>query len=376
MKYKNQRIRAVSIIVFLILFSSLLTGCWSARELNESALVAGVGFDKDGDQYKMTVQILQPLKLTPNARTKSSNATYITSETGQSIFGIIRTFPHKTARKLFWSHAHVFVIGRDLAQQSVTETLDWFYRNQELRPLSYVVLSATSAADVLESKTELNPIGAYGVANIVSVLTDTSDAPRVDLMDFMALSASPVHAAYMPELNQLEVIGTGVFLHDRLVGELSLAESKGLTSLIGKVGGGHMTIPSLTNPSQHMAVEIIHGGAKRSVQLIHGEPAVLYQLNYVVDIAEDPNLFPHDTQTFNEIEHRVEMLVQQDAMQCIAKVKSYHADVIGTGEAIELRYPQIWKRLEKNWTDEFPRVPISVDVTVHLRHEGIIQGSI
>jgi len=375
MSKKRQLLRSTSALGFLVLTPLLLTGCWSARELNQSALVAGAGFDKENEKYKMTIQILQPLKLTPKTRGQSPSATYVTSETGQTVFETIRTFPHKTNRKLFWSHCQIFVIGHDLASESITKTLNWFYRNQELRPLSFIILSEGKASDVIKAKSSLNPIAAYDVADTVKTLSDTSDAPIVNLMDFMQMVASPVKAAYMPEINKFEVVGTGVFLHDRLVGELNLDESKGLLSLNGEVKSGQITVPALTGHGDRMTVEIIHGGAKKEVRFIHGKPTVNYHLNYVVDTADDPYLFKHDEPTFHEIERRVGEQIKQDAVQCIEKVKSYHADVIGAGEAIEHKNPRIWEHIAKNWPDEFPQVPIQVDVNVHLRHEGIIQGS-
>ncbi|UOF89076.1 Ger(x)C family spore germination protein [Fodinisporobacter ferrooxydans] len=372
---KKQLFRSTCTIAFLLLVPFLLTGCWSSRELNRSALVAGAGFDKENEKYKMTIQILQPLKLIPKTRGQSKTATFITNETGQTVFETIRTFPHKTTRKLFWSHCQIFVIGREMAQESIPQTLDWFYRNQELRPLSFIILSKDKASDVIKAKTPLNPIAAYDVADTVKTLTDTSDAPIVHLMDFMAQVSSPVEAAYMPEMSKSEIVGTGVFLHDRLVGVLNLDESKGLLSLNGQVKSGQITVPAIKDHGKHMTVEIIDESTKKEARFKNGKPEVSYHLNYVVDIADDPYLFKHDDQTFHKIERLVEQRVKQDAVRCINKVKSYHADVIGAGEEIERQDPRIWERLVKNWEDKFPHIPIHVDVKVHVRHEGIIQGS-
>lgn len=375
MSSKTKRLRFASALSFLAFSPLLLSGCWSSRELNRSALVAGAGFDKEGGKYELSIEILRPLKLIPKARGQSQNVTYVTTETGRTVFETIRTFPHKTTRKLFWSHCEVFVIGHDLANESITQTLDWFYRNQELRPLSFVVLSAGKASDVISTTTPLNPIGSYDAGDTVRTLRDTSDAPSVNLMDFMQKVASPVAAAYMPEIDKIEVVGTGIFLHDRLVGDLNVEESKGLVSLVGQVKSGQLTIPALAGHDQYMTVEIIHAGVKKAVRFTQGKPEVTYHLNYVVDIADDPNEFEHDESTFHEIERRVGEEIIRNADGCIAKLKSYHADVIGTGEEIEHKNPRIWGRLVKNWPEEFPDVPIRVDVRVHLRHEGLIQGS-
>lgn len=43
----------ISIVVFV-------TGCWNRRELNELAIAVGMGIDKSGDQYEVSVQVVEP----------------------------------------------------------------------------------------------------------------------------------------------------------------------------------------------------------------------------------------------------------------------------------------------------------------------------
>ncbi len=38
----------------------LLTGCWNRRELNELAIAVGMGIDKHGDQFRVSVQVVDP----------------------------------------------------------------------------------------------------------------------------------------------------------------------------------------------------------------------------------------------------------------------------------------------------------------------------
>lgn len=48
----------------MVLFGFLAPGCWSARELNERALVVGVGIDPSElpGQFDFTFQILKPAR--------------------------------------------------------------------------------------------------------------------------------------------------------------------------------------------------------------------------------------------------------------------------------------------------------------------------
>lgn len=370
---------------FLLCLSPiLLTGCWSAKELNESGLVAGVGFDCNRHKYVLTAQILQPGKLTPKAKGKSETAVFIASSTGKTVFQAIRNFPDHISRKLFWSHCRLFVIGRDLAKESVTQTLDWFYRNQELRPLSYVALAEHKAIDLRRIKTHLEPIPAYEFANAIDSLADMSNAPIVTLKDFMKWTASPIGAAYLPILSvhrkgELSISGTGVFLHDRLVGTLNTDESRSLLSLIGQVKSGTLVIPALEqhgtqSTNEFMTFEIMGAHTSKEVRVHFGNPTVIYHIHYVVDIADDPSRVAHTKQEYQALTLMSERQIKSQILTCIGQLKGYHADIIGAGDAIHRANPIVWHRLMQHWDEAFPKVSIQLDVSVLIRHEGLIQA--
>ena len=52
MKYKA--------ILVLILCAALLTGCWDREEINDVAFVIGIAVDKEGDEYRSSLQIALP----------------------------------------------------------------------------------------------------------------------------------------------------------------------------------------------------------------------------------------------------------------------------------------------------------------------------
>ncbi|QSO46617.1 Ger(x)C family spore germination protein [Alicyclobacillus mengziensis] len=356
-------------------------GCWSSRELNESALVAGAGFDRRDGKYQLTIQILQPGKLTPSTRGQSERAVYVSQDTGKTIFEAIRTFPHQTTRKLYWSHCQVFIVGREIAEESVTKTLNWFYRNQELRPLSYVAMSEGEASEILMTKTHLNPIPAYDIASDIKTLSDTSQAPTVTLKDFMKMTANPIGTAYMPVLNKMRIVGTAVFLHDRLAGELNWDESRGLLSLNGLVNSGKILVPSSTTvrterteQQDFSTFEIIHENVTRKVKFVQSKPIVSYHIRCTVDLADDPSLEQHSTSDVKKLEQEASERIKQQAEACIQKVKDWHADVIGAGEAIHRSRPREWQRLKDGWEQKFPSTSIEVTADVRVRHEGLIRG--
>lgn len=59
----TQQIRKAAVLCCLLLCSILLGGCWDRREVNDVAFVMGTGLDKEGDQYRVTMQIALPGQL-------------------------------------------------------------------------------------------------------------------------------------------------------------------------------------------------------------------------------------------------------------------------------------------------------------------------
>lgn len=52
--------RSVMMICVLTLMTTLLSGCWSRKELGDLAVAIGLGIDKSDKGYRVTVQIVAP----------------------------------------------------------------------------------------------------------------------------------------------------------------------------------------------------------------------------------------------------------------------------------------------------------------------------
>lgn len=381
---RRQVPREVAVSLFIGLSCFVLAGCWSSRELNEAAIVAGVGFDRttSGDE-SLTVQIVQPGKLTPKVRGQSDQAVYFDQSTGKTTFQAIRNFTHEASRKLFWSHCQVFVLGHDLARSGVTERLNWFNRNQELRPSVFLMISETKAEDILRAAASIEPVPAYQRADEIKVLTDSSTAPIVHFKDYMEWIARPEQTAFLPTLKRsghgkVTVTGTAVFLRDKLVGTLNQEESRGLLSLLGKIRSGAGVIPSM-GPSKgvtDLTFEIIHQRLTRSVSYNRQLPTITYHIRCLVDLADDPDPTPHTPEDFRQMELAASDTLREQVQECLRRLKEYHADIIEAGREVEKTNPQLWHKVSGQWDQLFPDVPIQVDVKFTLRHEGLVRARI
>ena len=105
--------------VLLFFTLSVLTGCWSKRELNELAICVGLGIDKAEDGYYVTVQIINPGEL--SGKNRSGRSEVITSRVkGETIFEALRKLSTVSPRKIYMSHLHQVVFGEELAREGIS----------------------------------------------------------------------------------------------------------------------------------------------------------------------------------------------------------------------------------------------------------------
>lgn len=95
------------LIIIMLLMTIVLTGCWNRRELNELAIAVGFGVDKDGEQYRFSVQVVDPGEVAAN-KGGTSGRTPVTMYhmSAPTIFEALRKMTTVSPRKIQFAPAH------------------------------------------------------------------------------------------------------------------------------------------------------------------------------------------------------------------------------------------------------------------------------
>lgn len=99
-------------ICLLCILTLLLSGCWSKRELNELAIVVALGIDKIDDEYEITVQIVDPSEISMRQASTQRSPVVSYHSRGETIFEAIRKMTTIAARKPYFAHLQVVVLGK------------------------------------------------------------------------------------------------------------------------------------------------------------------------------------------------------------------------------------------------------------------------
>jgi len=387
-------------VLLILSFTMLLTSCWSNRELNELAIASAIGIDKAGDQYRVSLQIVNPSEVA----SRSGGAGYQTPVTvytvdANTILEAVRKAATIAPRKIYLAQLRSIVIGEELARSGISLSLDYLMREREVREEGLYILIAKGgkAEETLKVLTHLDKIPATKMANALKTLerywapTTTVELSEVlyDLISDVTYPAitgivvkgvkgdgdttENVQTVDSPTYLQFE--DTAIFKKDKLVGWLNEEESKGYNYITDRVvkTAGHFRCPD----GGMLAMDVIRSKTDIKAQMVDGKPEIKLKLWMEGNIADlQCNLNPGNPAALEELQRigeKQQVLLIQKALQKIQhQLKS---DALGFGEAVHRSYPKEWKKLKDRWDDVFPDVPVHIDSTLRIRNTGTMNQS-
>ena len=95
-------------IILLFLFCILLTGCWNYRELNDLAIVSGIGIDKDEDGYVVSFLISNAENIVIEDNTIAEPV--LMTGRGKNIIEAISEIDSHCPNEIYMGHISVLVV--------------------------------------------------------------------------------------------------------------------------------------------------------------------------------------------------------------------------------------------------------------------------
>ncbi|MGM1022624.1 MAG: Ger(x)C family spore germination protein [Bacillota bacterium] len=391
--------RKTAFLFLMLTLVLLLTGCWNRKELNELAIAVGMGIDKHGDQFRVSVQVVDPGEAAKKGASGGAPATLYTTE-GDTVFEAIRKITTLSPRKVYFAHLRICVIGESIATEGIAKALDLLSRDHEFRTDFYIVVSkGTRAEDTLKIMTPLESIPANDLfASLESSEKNWSPSMTVTLDELIAALTSEgmqpiltgLRVVGNPEMGEsnsnvqkidpparLQYSGLAVFKEDKLVGWLNETESRGYNFILGKVQSsvGFVTCPE----GGKVVTEIIRTQTAIKGSVHRGEPRINIKMHVEANVGEVEcqALDLTKVSTIYELEKKLEEKVEEIMKSAVRKAqKSYKSDIFGFGEAIHRADPKIWNSLKKNWDHEhFAELPVDIKVDFKIRRLGTIGSS-
>lgn len=379
----KKRIGLLFTIVICIFLSLNTTGCWNRRELNDLAILMGMGIDeaRNSGEVELTAQIAIPSEMkSPQKGGSDDGKGYLNiNSVGDTVFDAVRGFTHQSSRRIYLPHNQVIIFGRETAEGGVQKYMDFYVRDPETRLNVYVLVANGPASEALNVKSEFDKVPAMDIADLIEGQAATSQTSNVRLKDFLARLMSKTTAPIAPIIEASGegektafISGTAVFKEDRLVGELDKLETRGLLWAIGEVKSGIIVVECPDGDGK-VSLEIIRASGKISVEVkedgIHVKVEIKEEGNLGEQTCTENLALPAKLAALNKEQIKA---IQDEVMGAVEKARELNADIFGFGEAVHQKYPKQWKELESVWDRIFPEIKVEVEVDARLNLTGQI----
>ncbi|MBC6975269.1 Ger(x)C family spore germination protein [Bacillus sp. Xin] len=395
----NIRLLFVVSSVFLLL---ALTGCWSSHEIEELGFTVGLAFDKGketdvekeieakGGGYRKknlvtsTYQFVKPQSSSSGGKGGVSQQKPYTniSETGDSLHQSIREVALRRDLPIKFNHTKVIVVSANLARTySLKQLLDIYIRDNEMRPSCLVLISKGRASETLKSKEE-GEIPAFRLSGITD--NQYRSSRILPPMSLAKLPGKIQSGASFLLQNVISINGEVKFAGaavikgktKKLRGFLNENELDGLMWITGK--GKSSLVRSFDEETRKPIMYEVKSIKSKIQPHVKGD-----NISFNVDVQSEGRLSekrtvsgePFENKFLKSVEKATEQEVKRLVKQTLKKTqKEYKTDVAGFGNRLRIKYPKVWKKVEKDWDKTFSKVPIKYNVKVTIQDYGT-QGS-
>ncbi|SFJ81114.1 spore germination protein KC [Halobacillus dabanensis] len=389
-------------ILFIGLFSALilLAGCWDQNELEDIALVMGMGIDKTEDGlYDVSFQIVNPAQVSGGEMSQTSKGTAVTTyrETGQTLFETIRKISKEVPRKLNFSHMVVLIIGESLAEDDgLFEVMDFTERFYGFRSTAIVLISKGGPAQPILSI--LNPMEKIPAMKIqeaskktAEVWGETTDQNINDVIQTLTTKSGGVSLSGIALLGDMQegqnssineqavpstyikLSGLAILQNGKLKGWLEDTEARGVSWVKNKIRKTVVTSTCEEEEDEGMiAVEVRNANTKLKPTINEGKRKITVNIKSEGTLQEVTcPLDLTDPQVIIDLNKQLAKVIEEEVSTTVKTVQEQETDILGFGEAMNQRYPKEWKKMKEEWPTTFSEMDVEINVDFFIRGTGL-----
>ncbi len=379
----KKNIKMFILIFIILLSSSVISGCWNYREINDFLIVTGAAIDKseDNDDYIISIETISP-KGGENVEMESA----IYSATGKTIFDAIRNSIQISGKKTYWSHAKVIVISKDIAKEGISPILDFFNRSIEIRSDIFLLISLDETAKkILESKDTVHNTASYHLEEMLNSEKSIPKYHSVELYEFKDSLSCKIQSPIAPTTKAIDIngmkaptiFGTAVFRKNKMVGWLNEYDTTNMIIIKGEdFDGGIILIENALDTNTNISLEVFDSKTKVSTDIIEDNIIINIDVKMNVEISEIAQYGEKvdflSKKGRKEFEKYAEELIKTRLESTINKVqREYKTDVFGFGRKVKINHPDEFKKMINNWDEIFSNLQVSVNVDLTIQGSSL-----
>ena len=367
------KIRVAILLPFLfsIIFFS---GCSNIEQLDDKMMIYGVGVDKVGNTFDLTIQ-----QFSITGSTEKEEGAQVVKAQGNSLMDAFSDLSLQTGKTPMYSQNLILAIGEDTAYGGINDILDFFVRYYESRPTVKVIVVKGKAESVLNFKKDDKLVMAKDIMSIAESERINSKVMSSSIFQFVGdlknITSDPNASIISVEKqNEDEILvanGTAIFKDDKLAGIIDTSSTRGALIINNRLNSG----------TEVINVESV---GKVSYSLEKSKSKIKFNLEndipvYNIDIAVKTNVYelerdikkPLPDNAFDLMEIALADRIKTIANQAIYKsVFEYNSDIFGFGQIALKSNKNYFKTIEDKWDQTMKEAKYNINVSVKIDNTG------
>lgn len=374
-------------IIFILITSLFLTGCWNYNELNKYSIVTGMAIDYKDSEYEVSMLISN----TSQAEDADSKVVILSGK-GKSIFQAIKDVGLISPKELYISHLSIVVVSEDVAKNGLDDLLDFLLREPQAKDNFYLTIAKDcKAKDTLAILNPLESFPSQGIADNISLTSHLQGS--VAVVDFTTISKNYINKGKELSLNGLVTIGDiedgtkveeqqnsilkayvklsplAIFKDAKLIDWASHDESVGINYINNMIKESYLNVKC---DKDFTIINIIGNKTKIEVD----KDKITVNINTEATISENTcDIDLKDPSVIKELEDKSNKIIKDYCDEAIQLAQRLKSDIFGFGNKIYKDFPKYYNSIE-NWNDHFASLDIKVNVKTSITSKGTINTTI
>lgn len=367
-------------ILFLIIASLLLVGCWDHIELELRNFVLGAGVDELDPDFDIVTEIIkvkggQEAEITPVVLTTK----------GRTFFSSGRALTNPAGIRLFWAHARVFIVSEEVARQGILPAIEMILRDPDIRTsILLFVAKDCSVEDVFKSKPPITDSVSDHLLNMAELREQVPVFYVRQLWEFRIAMAESGINGVLPAVQLVQeskdkvpiLEGSALFKGDRMVGWIDGEESRILAMLAAENDRGPLVVETEIGGEKGQITYEMRGNQTTITPVVNGERLGMHiQMQLQLDLSELGSLdIEYEDQAIESaLENQINGLIEGQIQALIDKCqKDLQTDVFGFGLRLKRRHPDVWRSVADSWDHVFSNLEISAEVKSRIISTGVL----
>lgn len=375
----KKTIKTTVTILILALILPLLGACWDLRELNNLAIVTGVGIDAAEDgKINLIVQMGATSNATSTASDSKAKKPFLISEIEtDSIAEGLFNLRSRNSRFPFMHHTQVLIVGREQAEIGIKNHLDVFLREHEMRLEVWMIVAHEDAKKILMTEISPEKQSSIAIAMMIERSSILSKEIPVSLLNFISMLENENSASFAPILSvekeddedKLIYKGLAIFKDGKMVGEINFDMTKGFAWTSKKLTSRILKVNTELGSCVFEVFQV------KNKLLVNEQPDKSLKAEVEVKGNMEINeITGFDNMTLDEItqflEEQSNLTIENEIRETYQKMQELKADIYKFSDYLYRKKPKLWKTVNDDWDEKFEQMELSCKVEMTIKDSG------